>query len=122
VSTGSQDGKIKVFDVRSRRMIQHYNAHDASVNCLDFNPAGTFLVSGSSDHKVKIWDVRAGKLGWTLRSAERAVHAVGFSRDGNYFAQCGADALVMVWKANIIEQEDQPTGEQGHRLHERTAL
>jgi centriolar protein POC1 len=58
-SCGS-DKKIKIFDVRSTRLLQHYDAHNDAVNSVFFHSNGQYLVSSSNDSTVKIWDLRKG--------------------------------------------------------------
>lgn len=66
VGSCSHDKKIKLFDVRSKRVIQHYDAHADSVLDIKFHPSGQFLMSAGADSKVKVWDLRLGKLAYTL--------------------------------------------------------
>lgn len=44
--------------MRSNKLVQHYNAHDAPVNDISIHPTGYFLASVAGDAKVKIWDLR----------------------------------------------------------------
>lgn len=39
IASGGGDGKLKVFDVRSQRVIQHYDAHADRINALAFHPS-----------------------------------------------------------------------------------
>ena len=43
------DKKIKIYDCRSHRLLQHYDAHEDSVNSIAFNQGGTHLISTSVD-------------------------------------------------------------------------
>lgn len=112
VASGSHDKKIKVsspsltpqiWDVRSKRLIQHYDAHTDSVNSIAFHPNGRYLVSASNDATLKLWDLRQGQNMYTLYGHEGATTAVNFSPEGDYFCSGGADSIVMVWKSNIGE-------------------
>ena len=44
--TGS-DSTIKVWDVRTNQLLQHYKAHTGAVTNLAFHPSGNFLMSTS---------------------------------------------------------------------------
>lgn len=56
----STDSKIKVFDLRANRLIQHYEAHTDAVTSISMHPSGNFLMSASNDGTVKVWDLFGG--------------------------------------------------------------
>jgi centriolar protein POC1 len=88
------DGSLKVWDVRSDQLLQHYKAHTGPASSLAFHPTGNFLLSSSLDTTLKIWDLREGALFYTLHGHEGATSAVAFSPAGDYFASGGADEQV----------------------------
>ena len=107
VASGSQDKTVKIWDIRSQRLIQHYDAHSAEVNEIGFHPNGRYLLSSSNDSTLKIWDLRQGHILYTLYGHEGASTSAAFSPCGDYFTTGGQDSVVMVWKSNLeeIEQE-----------------
>ena len=70
LASACNEKEIKIFDVRSKKLIQHYDAHTDSVNEIAFHPSGFYLISASNDSKLKIWDLRKGKLMYTLYGHE----------------------------------------------------
>jgi centriolar protein POC1 len=56
------DKKIKIWDVRSKRLIQHYDAHADTVTGISFHPSGNYLLSSSNDNTLKLWDLREGHI------------------------------------------------------------
>ena len=88
-------------------MIQHYDAHQAPVNGIEFHPSGRYLLSSSKDSTLKIWDLRQGHILYTLYGHEGASTSVGFSPCGDYFTTGGTDSVVMVWKSNLDENEQE---------------
>lgn len=56
-----KDGCIKIWDLRSRKLLQHYDAHEGAVSCIDFDPRGEQLASTGEDG-LKIWNLREGRL------------------------------------------------------------
>jgi centriolar protein POC1 len=58
VASGSNDTSIKIWDIRSNRLIQHYDAADQGVTSVAFHPNGRYLLSSARDATVKIWDLR----------------------------------------------------------------
>lgn len=113
VASGSVDSKVKLWDLRSKRLLQHYDAHDDTVNKISFHPNGTYLLTGSNDSTIKIWDVRMGTILFTLYGHEGAASAVSFSPCGDYFASGGDDAIVMTWKSNLVSGPQEPGDSDG---------
>ena len=101
VASCSNDKKIKIFDIRSGRIIQHYDAHSAPVTCLSYHPSGKYLVSSSLDSTVKIWDTFNSQILYTVHGHHGPVNSVAFSRDGDFICSGGADTTLMIWKNNL---------------------
>ena len=99
-SCGS-DRKIKIFDNRSHRLLQHYDAHDDLINSVAFHPNGSFLLSTSNDGKLKIWDLRKGQILYTLLGHSGPTSSGNFSPGGDYFCTGGKDTNVMIWRASL---------------------
>ena len=70
MATASLDGAIRVWDVRSRQLVQHYPAHTGGVHSLQFHHSGHFLLSASEDSTVK---VKKAPLSLLLPSGPSAV-------------------------------------------------
>jgi centriolar protein POC1 len=109
VASGSDDTKIKLWDLRSKRLLQHYDAHDGPINKVGFHPNGKYLISASDDATVKIWDIRMGNILFTLYSHDGPVTAINFSSCGDYIATGGEDTVVNVWKSNLDYNGDTDT-------------
>ena len=101
VASCSNDKKIKMYDIRSGRIIQHYDAHSAPITSLSYHPSGKYLVSSSLDSSVKIWDVFNSKILYTVHGHQGPVNSVDFSRDGDFICSGGADTTLMIWKNNL---------------------
>lgn len=41
LAASGSDNKIKIWDIRSKRLIQHYDAHGDSVTSIAFHPSGS---------------------------------------------------------------------------------
>jgi len=110
IASCSHDKKIKIFDIRSQRLIQHYDAHSESVSSVSFHPTGNYLLSSGFDATLKIWDLKMGQILYTLYGHEGPASAVSFSYEGDYFFSGGVDSVVIVWKSNVnmiaYEQEE----------------
>jgi WD40 repeat protein len=107
VASGSDDKKIKIWDIRSKRLIQHYDAHASSVSSISFHPSGNYLLSSGLDGLVKIWDLKLGQIIYTLHGHEGPATATGFSNCGDFFATGGTDSIVMIWQSNISSMSEE---------------
>jgi hypothetical protein len=102
VAACSADRSLKLWDVRSHQLIQHYPAHTSGVTALSIHPSGNYALTSSKDSSLRIWDIREGRLVYTLHGHTGPALAAKFSQDGNFFASGGADQLVMVWRSNLM--------------------
>ena len=107
IASASADKTIKVWDIRSQRLIQHYDAHADGVTSLSFHPNGRFIISTSNDSTLKVWDLSQGRVLYTLYGHEGPSNAVHFSPCGDYFTSAGADSIVMVWKSNLMDADQE---------------
>ncbi|KAA0186815.1 Transcription initiation factor TFIID subunit 5 [Fasciolopsis buskii] len=60
LATGSADRAVRLFDVRSGKLVRLYTGHKGSVQCLAFSPCGRYLASGGWCGAVCIWDLGSG--------------------------------------------------------------
>jgi hypothetical protein len=97
IATGSQDGKIRIIDLASRKM-QVRKAHASNVMTLAYSPDGTRIASGSVDQTLRLWDAATGRaLGPPLIENQASPFAVAFAPDGGTLASVGADSLVRLY-------------------------
>lgn len=59
--TGSEDTKVKVWDLRSSKCIMSYTEHTGRVNAVNLSPDSRWVASGGEDGSVRIWDITTGK-------------------------------------------------------------
>ncbi|RKO84259.1 WD40-repeat-containing domain protein [Blyttiomyces helicus] len=56
VISGSEDGRICMWDLVEGNMVMSVAAHTRSVSCVAYHPTRTAMVSTSLDGSVKVWD------------------------------------------------------------------
>ncbi|KAM7397179.1 hypothetical protein PAMP_020172 [Pampus punctatissimus] len=101
IACSGADSTLKIWDLRTNKLIQHYQVHSAGINSFSFHPSNNYLISGSSDSTVKILDLLEGRLIYTLYGHKGAILTVAFSRAGDLFASGGADGQVLMWRTNF---------------------
>jgi len=95
--SGSSDGKIKVWNLESGRLLHSLEGHTGSVCALEFTPNGRQIVSGSKDGTIKIWNLETGRLLRTLGRQKEDVDNLAVSRDGRQVIVGYYDGVIMVW-------------------------
>ena len=60
LATGTKDGVVRLWDLRSGEVIRTLNGHQDAITCLKFDT--TNIVTGSLDKSVKTWDLRTGAM------------------------------------------------------------
>ena len=105
LASGSQDGKIKLWNVSTRRNIATLEAHSESVFSVAFSPDGALLASagitrddnGDWDSQIKLWNVSTRRNIATLEEHSGWVRSVAFSPDGRTLASGSYDRTVRLW-------------------------
>jgi WD40 repeat protein len=57
----SNDGTLKVWDMKTGKMVRTLQGHIGSVSVVVIMPDGRFAVSASDDRTLKVWDIKTGK-------------------------------------------------------------
>ncbi|MCI0663929.1 MAG: serine/threonine protein kinase [Acidobacteria bacterium] len=95
VATGSEDRRIKIWDVSTGKERLTIEGHKSSVRAVAFSSDGNRLVSEGSDNRARVWDTKNGKQLLEIES-----HATArFSPDGRLIATGSNNHLVKLWDA-----------------------
>ncbi|XP_022609768.1 protein FAN isoform X2 [Seriola dumerili] len=103
--TASWDSTIKVWQCASDGSSSHRRCqfellaeleHDAGVNTIGLNPAGTLLVSGCKDGTVTIWDTSSYETLQQVHCHTGTIHHTAFSPDSRHVLSVGADCCMKV--------------------------
>ena len=57
IITGSDDKRVRIWDIRSGECSQILKGHTDTVNCVHLHSKSGYLLTGSDDHTVRIWDI-----------------------------------------------------------------
>lgn len=98
VVTGSEDGTIKIWDMRARGPQRDYT-HKCPVNDVQVHPNQGELVSCDQNGSVKIWDLGGNQCTHELVPEEDApMRSVSIATDGSLLCAGNNRGNVYVWK------------------------
>lgn len=96
IACGMNNGRCKIYDIRTQKLIQYYCIHSNSINSIAFHPSGNYLLTGSLDGTMKILDLFEGRPIYTIGGHSNGITSVAFSKDGHQFASGGDDKQVNI--------------------------
>jgi serine/threonine protein kinase/sugar lactone lactonase YvrE len=97
IASGSEDGKVRLWDYPSLNFKGALEGHTGGVNSVAFSPDGKTVASGSSDGTIKLWETGRSSELKTLNGHSDKVFFVTFSPDGRLLASSGRDKSIKLW-------------------------
>lgn len=111
LASGSEDGKVRVWDLQKRKAITSLDSHVSVVRTLDFSAETNTLISGSRDKTIIMWDAATWKSKRVIPVLE-GVEAAGFLANGMYCFTGGENGCVRIWDSKTGREvtEEQEAG------------
>jgi U3 small nucleolar RNA-associated protein 13 len=109
LASGSQDGKVRVWDLKQRACVANLDSHVSDVKGIDYSPVHHSLVTASRDKTIIWWDSRTWEPRKVITCLE-LVEAVGFIGDGRLTFSAGSNGCIRLWET---ESGREITKEQG---------
>ncbi|XP_041733926.1 WD repeat and SOCS box-containing protein 1 [Coregonus clupeaformis] len=99
LATGLNNGRIKIWDVYTGKLLLNLMDHTDIVRDLTFAPDGSLmLVSASRDKTLRVWDLKDdGNMVKVLRGHQHWVYCSAFSPDSSVLCSVGAGKAVFLW-------------------------
>ncbi|MBD2535023.1 trypsin-like peptidase domain-containing protein [Nostoc flagelliforme FACHB-838] len=104
LASGSLDGTIKIWNVRTGQEITTLQGHSSSVRSVAFSPDGKTLASGDWRRTIKIWNVGTGQEITKLQGHSDYVESVAFSPDGITLASGSKDGTIKIWNVRTGQE------------------
>ncbi|CAM9636059.1 unnamed protein product [Chrysoparadoxa australica] len=94
--TGSEDGTIKIWDVRAPVCQRNYE-NKAKVHSVALHPNQAELISGDQLGKVKVWDLTASKCrDVAVDSQDNSIQSITVATDASYVVAASSKGRVFV--------------------------
>lgn len=102
LATGLGNGRIKIWDAYTGKLLLNLMDHTEVVRDLTFAPDGSLiLVSASRDKTLRVWDLKDdGNMMKVLKGHPNWVYCCAFSPDSSVLCSVGAGKAVFLWDMN----------------------
>ena len=114
LAAGSQDGKVRVWDLHKRTAIADLDSHVSDVQALDYSPKERALLTASRDKTIIWWDTHSWDVRRIVPSLE-VIEVAGFLDDGRLIFSGGAKGCVRIWESDTgreVTKDQDPKSEE----------
>ena len=91
------DHFVSLYDINSRRYLDHLKQHTDWVRAAKFSPDGSQLVTTGNDRKLIFWATDNPSKPQYIRRLKEAAFDLAFSPDGNQIAICGFEKQIRIY-------------------------
>lgn len=119
LASGSEDGKIRIWDLAKRKSVATLDSHVSVVRSLDYSADSHIFVSASRDKTAIVWDARTWKSRKVLPVLE-SVEAVGLLEEGSLIYTGGEYGRLRIWSVETgreVTEEQEASGEGDSIVH-----
>lgn len=97
LASGSNDGKIKLWDLETGALVRSLTGHQRGIQALAISPDSQQLVSASQDAKLGIWDLDRGHLVTLLAAHSDVITSLAMNGEGNLLITGSRDRTAKIW-------------------------
>jgi WD40 repeat protein/DNA-binding SARP family transcriptional activator len=90
---------VRIWDVRSGRLVAVSRPQRGAAVTLAFSPDGRKVAIPNLNGTADVWDVRSGRIAATFNEHTGPVYGLAYSPDGRTVATGGTDGTARVWDA-----------------------
>jgi hypothetical protein len=97
IVTGSWDGMVKVWDMKTGMLLQKMTAHSGQVNAVTIDHKKNTIISGAADNLILVWDPVNNKMVMELKGHAAPITSLIASYDGTRLYSLSEDGMFKVW-------------------------
>ena len=112
LASGSQDGKVRIWDLHKRTCASILDSHVSDVRALDYSADENALLTASRDKTITWWDARTWKVRKIVPVLEE-VEAAGFIESGKLSYTGGANGNIRIWQTDVGREVTQSLDAKG---------
>uniref|UniRef100_A0A8D9FGS6 WD repeat-containing protein 61 n=1 Tax=Cacopsylla melanoneura TaxID=428564 RepID=A0A8D9FGS6_9HEMI len=98
VLSGSQSGKINLYDVETGKLEQIFDTRGKFTLSIAYSSDGHWIASGALDGIINIFDANTGKLAHTLEGHAMPIRDLQFSPDSRYLLTASDDKQMKIYE------------------------
>lgn len=99
LASGSEDGKVRIWDLLKRKSVASLDSHVSVVRSLSYTTTENAVLSASRDKTIIVWDARTWKIRRIIPVLE-SIEAAGFLSNGSLCYTGGENGQVAIWDTN----------------------
>lgn len=103
LASAGEDGKVKVHDLMSRKLVATLESHVSLVRTLSFSESKQIILSASRDRTMTLWDIKKWKAQVIIPALE-VLEFAGFILDGQFCYSAGENGIVRVWSTTTGQE------------------
>lgn len=110
LASGSEDGKIRIWDLHKRKGVASLESHVSVVRDISFAPSENTLLSGSRDKTMITWDART----WTIKRiipVLESIETAGFLSDDGLCYCAGENGCLRIFdheRGSEVTKDQEP--------------
>ncbi|GBG59631.1 hypothetical protein CBR_g49895 [Chara braunii] len=113
--SGSEDGTVKIWDLRAPQAQREYESR-AAVNTVVLHPNQNELISGDRDGNIRVWDLKANSCSYELvPEVDTAIRSLTVMWDGSLAVAANNKGTCYVWR--LSRGAHTTCFEPHHKLH-----
>ena len=97
LAAANQDGVVRIWDVRKRKLVRRLRGHTGWTRGVDWSPNGDLIATSGADGMIRVWDAGNGKELRVVRAGGQEAWSVPWSPDGERLVSADGDGTVRIW-------------------------